>query len=34
MFVHAGTLSPAIALWLPNVLYAVVAVVLYRIAPK
>ncbi len=34
MFVHAGTLPPAIALWLPNLIYAIVAVVLYRIAPK
>jgi lipopolysaccharide export system permease protein len=34
MFVHSDTLSPAVALWLPNLLYAVVAIVLYRIAPK
>lgn len=34
MFVHTGTLPPAIALWLPNAIYAVVAVFLYRIAPK
>ncbi len=34
MFVHAGTLPPEIALWLPNVLYAIVAVVLYIQAPK
>lgn len=34
MFVFTGSLSPAFALWLPNMLYAVVAVFLYRIAPK
>lgn len=34
MFVHTGALPPAIALWLPNAIYAVVAVFLYRIAPK
>ncbi len=34
MFVHADTFSPAVALWIPNVLYAIVAIVLYRLAPK
>lgn len=34
MFVHTDTLSPGIALWLPNAIYAVIAVFLYRIAPK
>jgi len=34
MFVHADVLSPAIALWIPNVLYAMIALVLYRLAPK
>jgi len=34
MFVHTGTLPPAIALWLPNVLYGIIAIFLYRIAPK
>ena len=34
MFVHTDTLSPAVALWMPNVLFAVIAVVLYRLAPK
>ena len=34
MFVHTGTLPPAIALWLPNVVFAIIAVFLYRIAPK
>ena len=34
MFVHTGVLPPAIALWLPNVVFTVIAVFLYRIAPK
>ena len=34
MFVHTGSLPPSIALWLPNVIFAVIAVFLYRIAPK
>ena len=34
MFVHTDTLTPAVALWMPNVLFAVIAVVLYRLAPK
>lgn len=34
MFVHTGTLPPSIALWLPNVIFAIVAIFLYRIAPK
>lgn len=34
MFVHTDTLSPAVALWLPNMVFAVIAVVLYKIAPK
>ena len=34
MFVHTGTLPPAIALWLPNVVFAIIAAFLYRIAPK
>jgi lipopolysaccharide export system permease protein len=34
MFVHTDTLPPFIAIWLPNILFAVVAVVLYRMAPK
>ena len=34
MFVFTGTMSPALALWLPNFLYAIVAAVLYRMAPK
>lgn len=34
MFVHTDTLSPAVALWLPNIVFAVIAIFLYRIAPK
>ena len=34
MFVHTGALPPFVALWLPNILFAFVAVALYRIAPK
>lgn len=34
MFVHTGALPPAIALWLPNVIFAIIAGFLYRIAPK
>ena len=34
MFVYTGSLSPGLALWLPNIIYAVIAAVLYRIAPK
>lgn len=34
MFVITDTLPPAIAIWLPNMLYAVIAGVLYRLAPK
>lgn len=34
MFVHTDLLPPGIALWVPNIMYAVIAVFLYRIAPK
>lgn len=34
MFVHTGALPPSVALWLPNIIFAVIAVFLYRIAPK
>ncbi len=34
MFVFTGTLPPFIALWLPNIIFAFVAIYLYRIAPK
>lgn len=34
MFVITDTLPPWLAMWLPNMLYAVIAAVLYRLAPK
>ena len=34
MFVHAGALPPVIALWIPNVVFTIIAAFLYRIAPK
>ena len=34
MFVHTGALPPFIAPWLPNVVFTIIAVFLYRIAPK
>jgi lipopolysaccharide export system permease protein len=33
-FANAGELSPWFAVWLPNFIYAAIAVVLYRLAPK
>ena len=34
MFVFTGTLSPGIALWIPNLLYSIIAAFLYSMAPK
>ena len=34
MFVHTGVLPPAVALWVPNILYAIITGFLYKIAPK
>jgi len=34
MFVYTGTLPPGIAIWLPNILYAIITAVLYKLAPK
>ncbi len=34
MFVYTDTLSPTVALWLPNMLFTIIAAVLYRMAPK
>lgn len=33
-FARAGDLAPWLAVWLPNFIYAAIAVVLYRMAPK
>ena len=34
MFVFTGALPPSIALWLPNLLFSIIAIVLYKLAPK
>ena len=34
MFVYTDTLPPSIALWLPNMVFTVIAAFLYKIAPK
>ena len=34
MFVHKGIMEPALAMWIPNIVFAVVAVILYKLAPK
>lgn len=34
MFVYTGVMSAAMALWMPNILYTIIAAVLYRMAPK
>ena len=34
MFVYTDALPPLLALWLPNIIFAAIAVVLYRLAPK
>ena len=34
MFVFTGTLPPFIALWLPNVIFAIITAFLYKMAPK
>lgn len=34
MFVVTDTLPPALAIWLPNILYTFIAIFLYKIAPK
>jgi lipopolysaccharide export system permease protein len=33
-FARAGELSPWLAVWLPNFVYAIIAIVLYKMAPK
>lgn len=34
MFVYTGALPAWVALWLPNLIFAIIAVILYRLAPK
>jgi lipopolysaccharide export system permease protein len=34
MFAVSGHLSPFIAVWIPNIIYAAIALGLYRLAPK
>ncbi len=34
MFAVSGLLSPMVAVWLPNIIYAAIAYVIYRLAPK
>ena len=34
MFVYTAILPPGLALWIPNILFAIIAAVLYRMAPK
>ena len=34
MFVYTGLMPPWLAIWLPNMIFAVIAGVLYKIAPK
>jgi lipopolysaccharide export system permease protein len=34
MFAVSGLLSPLVAVWLPNALYAIIAYIIYRLAPK
>jgi hypothetical protein len=34
MFVYTGALPPGFAMWLPNLIFTVIAAVLYKLAPK
>ena len=34
MFAIAGTMPPWLALWVPNIIYSIIALILYRLAPK
>ena len=29
-----GTLGPMLAMWIPNIIYSIIAIVLYKLAPK
>ena len=33
-FAKGGVMNPALAVWIPNMIYAIIAVYLYRNAPK
>jgi len=33
-FAYAGDMSPLLAVWLPNIIYLIIGLVLYRLAPK
>jgi lipopolysaccharide export system permease protein len=33
-FAISGALSPFIAVWIPNVIFAAIAIFIYRLAPK
>lgn len=33
-FAESGSLSPIVAVWIPNIIYSVIAFVLYKLAPK
>ena len=34
MFVYTDIMPPGLAIWIPNFLFAIIAAVLYRVAPK
>ena len=34
MFVYTGTLPAGVAMWMPNIVYTIIAAVLYKLAPK
>ncbi|MCQ2146093.1 MAG: LptF/LptG family permease [Bacteroidales bacterium] len=34
MFVYTGALPPGVALWLPNIIFTIIAAILYKVAPK
>ncbi len=34
MFAVGGSLTPLVSVWIPNILYAIIALILYRLAPK
>jgi lipopolysaccharide export LptBFGC system permease protein LptF len=34
MFVQGGLASAGVAVWIPNIIFAIVGFILYKIAPK